>query len=93
VFDGGTFSVEETAMFRHGTAGKRSKDGTNRRGSRTSGSRHVVWPVTSLLDRMAGGQRTRWQPFTVKRSPSNTLATVHGKTFDVPFASVQRFLA
>jgi hypothetical protein len=42
---------------------------------------------------MAGGQRTRWQPFTVKRSPSNTLATVYGKTFDVPFDSVQRFLA
>jgi hypothetical protein len=40
---------------------------TNRRGSRTIGSRHVVWPVTSLLDRMVGEQRTRCQPFTGKR--------------------------
>jgi hypothetical protein len=44
--------VEETGMFRHDTAEKRSKDRTKRRGSRTTVSRDVLLEVPSLIDRI-----------------------------------------
>ncbi|SRR6266700_1543641 len=95
----GIFAVSHThQVYMHdGTDGKGPpmlaekswKARTNRRGSRTTVYRHLLWPVTSRLDRSMGGQRTRGQPFTGKRLTSNTRAPVHGKTFDVENA-VQR---
>ena len=76
VFDGGKFTVEETEMFRHGTAGKRScvSNEQERSANEWFTSRGVAGDVTARQD----GWRT-----------TNTRSTVHGKTFDVPFDIVQ----
>ena len=80
VFDGCTFTVEETGRFRHGTAGKRScvSGEQERIENDWFTSRVVAGDITARQD----GWRT-----------TKTLSTVHVKTFDVPFDLVQLFMS